>query len=267
VSVSSPATRFAGAFEGHSSGDAPGVIPYFTAGYPALDSTVPLLLAAERAGCLAIEVGIPFSDPLADGPTIQKTGWQALQQGMTLPLALSQVAAARAAGLMLPVALMTYVNPILSYGVARFARDAAAAGADGVIAPDLPAEEAGALREALGECGLVLIPLVAPTTPRERLARIVEGVGGFVYCVGVVGVTGARDALAAEALRLLELVREVTPLPRALGFGISRREHVVALTGRAEAVVIGSALLDAIGRSPGDAVGTADAFFAALRGG
>lgn len=260
MTLSAAAYRFAGAFAAPAGDGAPGVIPYFTAGYPRFGDTASLLLAAERAGCLAVEVGIPFSDPLADGPTVQRTGWQALQQGMTLPAALEQVREARDAGLRLPVAVMTYVNPVLSRGLDRFAQEAAECGVDGVIAPDLPADEASSLRLALAGCGLVLIPLVAPTTPESRLARIVEGAGGFVYCVGVVGVTGARDALAPEALRLLESVRRLTSLPRALGFGISRREHLEALAGRTEAVVIGSALLDAIGRDPSRPVAAAEEF-------
>jgi len=236
-----------------------GVVPYFTAGFPHPESTVPLLLAAQDAGCIAVEVGIPFSDPLADGPTIQRTGWTALQQGMTLPRAVEQVGEARARGLQLPVVFMTYVNPVLSHGADAFARDAAACGADGVIVPDLPAEEALELRSALRVHGLALIPLVAPTTPRERLARCVDGAAGFVYCVGVTGVTGARDAVSPAALQLLDAVREVTPLPRALGFGISRPAHVRALAGRAEAAVVGSALLDAVSAAD-DAVRAAMTF-------
>jgi tryptophan synthase alpha chain len=240
------AARFDTAFAGRGG---VAVIPYFTAGFPRRDSTASLLLAAQEAGCIAVEVGIPFSDPLADGPTIQRTGWSALQQGMTLPLAIEQTAEARSRGLRLAVAFMTYVNPVLSHGVDAFARDAAGCGADGVIVPDLPAEEAHELRAALQAQGLALIPLIAPTTPRERIARCVDGAAGFVYCVGVTGVTGARPAVAEDALRLLAAVRTVTPLPRALGFGISRPEHVRALAGHAEAAVVGSALLEAITRS------------------
>ncbi len=266
MSVSAPRTRFEGAFAARSNDELPGVIPYFTAGYPRLEDTAELLLTAERSGCLAVEVGIPFSDPLADGSTIQRTGWQALSQGMTLPIALRQVREARNSGLELPLALMTYVNPVLSYGVEAFAREAAACGADGVILPDLPADEALQLRAILHAAGLVLIPLVAPTTPPERIARITEGAGGFVYCVSVTGVTGARDALASEAFTLLDDVRDVTPLPRALGFGISQHRHLKQLAGRAEAAIIGSALLAAIAESEADPAGAAAAFFRQVRG-
>jgi tryptophan synthase alpha chain len=224
----------------------PGIIPYVTAGFPRRDATPSLLLACERAGSLAAEVGIPFSDPLADGPTIQRTGTRALEQGMTPSLALRQVAEARAAGLRLPVAVMTYVNPILAMGVGRFAETCAANGVDGVVVPDLPAGEAPALAAELSRCALRHIPLVAPTTPFERLRRIAATASGFVYCVGVIGTTGARAQVAGQALELLSRVRSASPLPRALGFGISRPEHVAALGGRCEAVVVGSALLDAV---------------------
>ena len=238
--------RFATAFATRAGGARPGLIPYITAGFPSLDATAPLLRALERAGALAAEIGIPFSDPLADGPTIQRTSWRALQNGMTPAIALEQLRDARGGGVTFPIALMTYVNPVLAYGVERFARDAYAAGADGVIVPDLPTDEAAEMRGVLTAAGLALIPLVAPTTAPARMERVTEGAGGFVYCVGVTGVTGARDALAPEALRLLDEVRRHTSLPRALGFGISRREHLAGLAEHAEAAVVGSALLAAI---------------------
>jgi tryptophan synthase alpha chain len=236
------------------------------AGFPAPGDTAPLLLAFERAGSLAAEVGIPFSDPLADGPTIQSAGWRALEQGMTPARAIAQVAEARAAGLTIPVAAMTYINPVLAMGVEAFATACAAAGIDGVIVPDLPVDEAASLAASLGAHGLAHIPLVAPTTPTSRVARVAATAAGFVYCVSVTGTTGARESVHPAAIDLLERVRSVTALPRALGFGISRPEHVEALSGHSEAVVVASALLDAIGKS-GDAPGaTAERFIRGLRG-
>lgn len=236
----------------HAGGDGrPGVIAYVTAGFPQRESTVELLLACQRAGCAAVEVGIPFSDPMADGPVIQHTSHLALLNGMRLPLALEQVAQAREQGLTLPVAVMTYVNPLLAVGLADFVESAAAHGVDGVIIPDLPAGEASEIASLLGAAGLAHVPLVAPTTPQERIARIVERASGFVYCVSVTGTTGARDRVGDAALALLERVRAATPLPRALGFGISRPEHVESLRGRCEAVVVGSALLQAVGAVAG----------------
>jgi tryptophan synthase alpha chain len=260
------AGRFEAAFAAWSAGEPPGIIPYVTAGFPGPGDTAPLLLACERAGSLAAEVGIPFSDPLADGPTIQSAGWRALEQGMTPARAISQVAQARDAGLTIPVAAMTYINPVLAMGVEAFAAACAAAGIDGVIVPDLPVEEAVGLAASLGAHGLAHIPLVAPTTPTSRVARVAATAAGFVYCVSVTGTTGARDRVSPAALDLLERVRSVTALPRALGFGISRPEHVEGLAGHCEAVVVGSALLDAIASGGDDPGATAERFIRGLRG-
>ena len=241
----------------------PALVPYVTAGFPHREDTVPVLSAVEEAGCAAVEIGIPFSDPLADGPTIQRAGWQALRNGMSLTLALEQVAAARRAGVRIPIVLMTYINPVLSHGVERFCDEAAGAGADGVIAPDLPAGEAGPLRTACRDSGLALVPLVAPTSTAERIEAACRDATGFVYCVGVVGVTGARANVDAGAFELLDRVRARTPLPRAVGFGLSRHEHMLALRGRCEAAVVGSALLDAMAAGEDDGPGAARTF---LRG-
>jgi tryptophan synthase alpha chain len=249
--------RLSAAFAARPARGAPGLIPYLTAGFPRRDDTVPLLLAAERAGCLAVEVGIPFSDPLADGPTIQRSSQRALANGMSAPLALEQVAAARAAGLSLPVVAMTYINPILARGVERFCAAAAGAGVDGIIVPDLPDDEAGELRSRAGSAGLALIPLVAPTTTGDRLERACAHAAGFVYCVSITGTTGARERIAPEAFALLERVGLVTALPRALGFGLSRPEHLKQLRGRCEAAVVGAALIDAIAAAPEPAAAAA----------
>jgi tryptophan synthase alpha chain len=266
VSTTVPSGRFEVAFAARSGDERPGIIPYVTAGYPGLDDTAPLLLACQRAGSLAAEVGIPFSDPLADGPTIQRTGWRALEQGMTPARAIAQVAEARAAGLTIPVAVMTYINPVLAIGVEALAAACAGAGVDGMIVPDLPVEEAAGLATALGRHGLAHIPLVAPTTPTPRVARVAATAAGFVYCVSVTGTTGARERVSPAALDLLERVRSVTALPRALGFGISRPEHVAALAGHCEAVVVGSALLDAIAGGGEEPTVTAERFVRGLRG-
>lgn len=261
-----PITRFDGAFAARPPDAPPGLIPYFTAGYPRLDSTPDLLLAAQRVGCVAVEVGIPFSDPLADGPTIQRTGQVALGNGMTLIRALADVRAARRRGVTIPIAVMTYVNPVLSFGVENLAREAASAGVDGVIIPDLPLDEAAGMRASMHATGIAVIPLVAPTTTPERLARICAAAAGFVYCVSVTGVTGARPTIAADAVALLDSVRRCTPLPRALGFGLSTADHLAALRGHAEAAVVGSALLDSIAAEPDNAVGMAERFLRTMMG-
>jgi tryptophan synthase alpha chain len=261
-----PVTRFDAAFAARTPDSLPGLVPYFTAGYPDLGITADLLLAAQEVGCFAVEVGIPFSDPLADGPTIQRTGQVAIENGMTLALALEQVRDARGRGLTIPLAVMTYVNPVLSFGLEPFAHDAAAAGVDGAIIPDLPLDESAAVRRCLHAAGVALIPLVAPTSTPARLARICATAAGFVYCVGVTGTTGARRSIADEAIALLDAVRRLTRVPAALGFGLSTNAHLEALRGHADAAVVGSALLDGIGSDPGDAAGAAQRFLRSMLG-
>ena len=261
-----PATRFDAAFAARTPESLPGLIPYFTAGYPHLESTAALLMTAQRVGCLAAEVGIPFSDPLADGPTIQRTGQTAIANGMTLTRALTQIREARRGGLTIPLAVMTYINPVLTYGVAAFGDAAASAGVDGLIIPDLPLDEAADVRSEMHARGIALVPLVAPTTTPERLARICSSAAGFVYCVGVTGVTGARRDIAADAIALLESVRALTRVPRALGFGLSSNAHLAALRGHAEAGVVGSALLDSIAADAENAEAAADRFLRSMMG-
>lgn len=264
--IAAPVTRFDAAFAAQVPGSQPGLMPYFTAGYPAPESTVALLAVAQDVGCLAAEVGVPFSDPLADGPTIQRSGQVALGNGMTLARALTQVREAREAGLTIPLAVMTYINPVLSLGVDAFARAAADAGADGVIVPDLPLDEGAAVRASMHAAGVAVIPLVAPTTTPDRLARICSTAAGFVYCVGVTGVTGARRLIADDAIALLNSVRQLTSVPRALGFGLSTHAHLAALRGHAEGAAVGSALIDSIGTQPDSAIANAERFLRAMIG-
>jgi tryptophan synthase alpha subunit len=256
----SPGERLARALTADRVDGLPALIPYITAGFPRRDDTIAVLLAVQQSGCAAAEIGIPFSDPLADGPTIQRAGWQALRNGMTARLAIEQAAAARAAGVTLPLVFMTYINPVLSLGLDRFCADAAAAGVDGLIVPDLPVEEAEEAHDDAAAHGLALIPMVAPTTPDKRIARACRDASGFIYCVSVTGITGARSHVAAEAFDLLDRVRSHTTLPRAMGFGLARHEHMVALRGRCEAAVVGSALVEAMAERPSDGAGAAADF-------
>jgi len=227
-----------------------GLIAYLTAGFPAPEATPGLVRALVDGGVDAVELGIPFSDPMADGVSIQRSSFQALQAGMTPKRCLDLVRGLREAGVVIPLIVMTYYNPILAYGQDGFIKDAAAAGVDGLIPVDVPPEEAGPLAEDCRAAGVDFIPLVAPTSTDERIALAARQASGFVYCVSVAGVTGAREALPAELGAFLQRVRRQTELPLAVGFGISRREHVEALRGQADAAIVGSAIVDIIEASP-----------------
>ena len=226
------------------------LMPFMTVGYPDLESSYAIIKAMVDAGADGIELGIPFSDPLADGPTIQKASYRALQQGTTPLDALTIVRRLRADGVAVPLILMGYWNTFLACGEDRFISDAAAAGADGLIIVDLPPEESDATRAHCLELGLNLIYLAAPTSDDARIAEIVPRASGFIYCVGVVGVTGARAQLSQELPDFLRRLRTKTDLPLAVGFGISKREHIDALRGLADAVIVASALIDIVEDSP-----------------
>ncbi len=223
-----------------------GVIAYLTAGYPTLEGTASLIRAAIEGGAALIELGVPFSDPLADGATHQRSSAEALRQGTTLSHCLQVAREVRDVYEEVPLVLMGYYNTMLSYGLERLARDAAEAGVDGFIPVDLPPEEAGAFLNATRPKGLVLIFLVAPTSTDDRLEAIARAAGGFIYCVSLAGVTGARADLPDHLSSFLQRVRAHTPLPLAVGFGISRRDHVEAVARLAQAAVVGSALTDVI---------------------
>ncbi|HEX6349044.1 MAG TPA: tryptophan synthase subunit alpha [Candidatus Dormibacteraeota bacterium] len=226
------------------------LIPYLMAGYPDRDRSIELGRMYARCGAAAIEVGIPFSDPLADGPVIQRVGKAALDGGMTTAGALAVAGTVAEVGV--PVVLMTYVNPLLAYDARRFAADAARAGVRGVILVDLPPEEAGPILDWLRAAGLDTVFLVAPTSPDPRIEMCAAASTGFIYCVSVTGVTGVRDDLDPRVEHLLVRVRRLTDLPLAVGFGISRPEHVRALRGQADAAVVASALMNEVqeGRDP-----------------
>jgi tryptophan synthase alpha chain len=228
------------------------LVAFLTAGYPEKAATPGLVRALVRGGADIIEIGVPFSDPLAEGPTIQRASQIALQHGTTMADCLEITANLRKAGLEVPIVLMGYYNPIIAYGIQRFADAAAAAGVDGVIAVDVPPEESDELHTALRTQGIDLVYLLAPTSTDERIAEVAKRASGFVYCVSVTGVTGARETLAADLPELLRRVHEQTTVPVAVGFGISRREHVEAVGRMAEGVVIGSAIIDLIAHTAPD---------------
>lgn len=224
-------------------------IPFLTHGYPAPEDTPRLLGRLAEAGADAIELGVPFSDPLADGPTIQAASWRALEQGVSLEGTLDLVAEVSAD--LPPIVLFSYLNPILRYGVERTLERAEAGGAAGLLVTDLPVGSHPALESRLASSSLDLIPLVAPTTPPERLERIVGTASGFLYYISRLGVTGARDSLDESLGPRVEELRRLARLPVAVGFGISRPDQARAVAGVADGVVVGSALVAALDRGEG----------------
>ncbi len=230
------------------------LVPFITVGFPDVETSEALVEVVLDAGADMLELGIPFSDPLADGPTIQMTSFRALQQGVTVASAIEMVARLRESGMDAPLIFMGYYNPYLRYGLERFVADASDAGLDGLIVPDLPAEESGAIRALCERHNLYLIPLLAPTSTDERIAAACKEARGFIYCVSLTGVTSARHELSNRVEGLVERVRAHTDLPLLVGFGVSRREHVEAIGGFADGAVVASALLDAIDRSPEEQV-------------
>lgn len=241
------------------------IVVYLVVGYPDRASTPALLRAAVDGGADVIELGVPFSDPLADGTTVQRAATAALAAGVTLGDCIA-AGGALVRDRDLPVLLMGYTNPFLRYGYERLAAALADAGLAGVIVPDMPAEESGELDGALVPRGLARIDLLAPTTPEARIARLAPRARGFVYCVSLTGVTGARAAVSPLVPDLVSRVRAHTSLPVAVGFGIGTPEHVRALRGVADGVVVGSAALDVVAAAPPEGRAAAlGAFVAALR--
>ena len=219
-----------------------GLVGYITAGDPSLDATLQFVLALAEAGTDVIELGVPFSDPLADGPTIQRASDRALKAGTTLRGVIDLVRRIRKSS-QVPLVLFSYYNPILQMGLENFAKAASEAGADGVLATDLTPEESAEYRRILAEHNLDTIFLAAPTSDDERLAKIAAASTGFLYLISRTGVTGAKDTLAEDLPALLRRVRNSTSLPIAVGFGISQPGHVSVLGGLADAAVVGSALV------------------------
>ena len=219
------------------------LLPYLSVGFPAPGETAALALALLRAGADGLELGIPFSDPLADGATLQRVNQESLDAGFRLADAFATARAIRAESTA-PIVFMSYYNPVQRRGVDAFCAEAAAAGVDGLIVPDLPLEEAGALHATCAVSGLQLIAMVAPTSPDCRLAAACASAEGFIYCVSVVGVTGARTAVADELPAFLRRVRQHSRVPLVVGFGIARPEHVTAIAPVADGAIVASALVD-----------------------
>ena len=234
-----------------AAGDGGALVPFITAGYPALDTFVDSLLAIAPHAAV-IEVGVPFSDPMADGMTIQRSSHQAIENGVNLSWILSELTANRAA-IDTPIVLMSYLNPMLAFGLDALATAAEAAGVCGFIVPDLPFEESQPVRDALESAGLGLIQLVTPATPPDRLAMLCEASRGFVYAVTITGITGGGQGLPDAVTEYLASVKTASPLPVCAGFGIRDANDVAAVCAAADGAIVGSALVEVLesGNDPG----------------
>ncbi len=256
--------RITATFETLRSAGRTALMPYLTMGYPQLDSALELVPTLVAVGADLVELGVPFSDPLADGATIQAAAQQALANGMSLSLCLEQAGDLRKKGLSVPFVLMGYYNPIYQMGLERFAQCAAAAGIDGLIVPDLPPEESEPLHSVLRRQGIALIFLLAPTEDDERIQLVARRTDGFLYLVSLSGVTGARDELPVDLEAFVERARAATDLPLAVGFGISTPGHSAQVARIADGAIVGSALVKAIGTSE-DPIRVASVFISSLR--
>ena len=271
--TTTPASRISHAFQRAKREGRGVLIPYFMCGYPSAAQSVELVMAAVEGGADIIELGMPFSDPLADGATIQHAGHVALERGMTISGCM-EIARQVSTKCDTPLILMGYYNPVLAYGIERFCETAAASGICGLIIPDLPPEEAAPLQDAAQKHGLSLIFLIPPTASNERIAQITRtatgGVSSFIYCVSLSGVTGARTTLPPHLRGFVARVRgymKDNPLPVAVGFGLSTPEHIAEVTSFAEGAVVGSALVKLIDEHEGsEQVGVVKRYIESLRG-
>lgn len=244
----------------------PVLMPYFTLGYPDIPTSMDIVIAIAESGADLLELGVPFSDPSADGPTIQRSTRVALEKGATVDKCLEAVVELRRRGVSQPFLLMGYFNSVLAHGVEEFTRDAASAGADGLIVPDVPSEEVDGLAGWAARARLALPQFVAPTSPPERIRKAAEKATGFLYMVSVEGKTGVRKELPSGLAAYASRVREATGLPRALGFGVSTPEQAGAVGRLVEGVIVGSAVVQAAENGAGPA-SSVSKFVKALRAG
>jgi tryptophan synthase alpha chain len=243
------------------------LMPFLTIGWPDLGDTERMVPAMIEAGADIFELGIPFSDPIADGPTIQRTNQRALANGVNPSYALEVARRLRGNGVEAPLLFMGYYNPVFNYGLERFAAACADAGIDGLLVPDLPPEESDALLDACLDAGIHLIYFLAPTSTPERVAAVVQRANGFIYLIAVTGITGARDELAPGIADYIARVRGNTELPLAIGFGISSRAHVQRMEELVDGVVCASALLNDLDGTPHDELPAKAAAFCGMLSG
>lgn len=271
MSLATSTRRLGTVLESVRGGGGKALVPYVMLGDPDLPSSLAVAEAMAAAGADALELGLPFSDPLADGPVIQAAGRRALDGGFRVRDALGALAELRA-GVACPLALMTYVNPVLQHGYQAFVRDAAAAGADGLVVPDLPLEESGSLGDACRAAGMDLVLFVAPTSTDERITAVARAASGFVYCVSVAGVTGARADTLARVPATVARVRAHTDLPLLVGFGINSPEKAAGAAEVADGVIVASWIVQAVAdlgpaAQPAERAALAGGMVAALRAG
>lgn len=265
--VPRPASRVQNAFARAKAENRAALMPFVTLGWPELGDTERLIPALIDGGGDMIEIGLPFSDPIADGPTIQRTNQRALENGVNPTFGLEVVRRLRASGVEAPLLFMGYYNPVFNYGLQEFAAACADAGIDGLIIPDLPPEESDPLLDACREHGLNLIYLIAPTSTPERIDAVIQRANGFIYIVALTGVTGARSQLATNLADYIARVRRKTDLPLAIGFGISTRAHVEEVEPLVDGVICASALLNSLeGVASEELPQVARAFVEELRG-
>lgn len=219
-------------------------IPFITGGDPDLDTTEKLIYAIDRAGADLIEIGVPFSDPIAEGPVIQEANERALANGCTTDKLFDMVARARK-NTQIPIVYLTYINPVYAYGKEKFMKRCKECGVDGLIIPDLPYEEKGEFSDVCKEYGVDMISLIAPTS-HERISMIAKEAEGFVYCVSSMGVTGVRNEIKTDVAEMIQLVKQVTDIPCAVGFGISEPEQAENMAAVADGVIVGSAIVKII---------------------
>jgi tryptophan synthase alpha chain len=250
--TASTISRIASAFEKTRAENRAALMPFLTVGYPTIEASKALILAIAGGGADLIEIGIPFSDPLADGATVQRTSQVALDNGASLATGFELAEHARANGVEIPIVFMGYVNPFFQYGIERLAADSARIGVDGFIIPDLPIEESDDFRLPLAEQGVDLIYMVAPTSTDRRIAQVAERASGFIYCVSLTGVTGARASLADNLGAYIGHVRSKVDTPLAIGFGISTPDHVRQAAAIGDGVIVASALINYLDTLPLD---------------
>ncbi len=245
ISVQTGLQRLAQMFQAANEQGRPAFLPYFPIGYPTYEESLANIEAMAASGVDGFEIGIPFSDPLADGPVIQAASQVALENGVTVRKALEAVRELRSRGVHQPMLMMCYANPFIAYGVERIVQDAKAAGADGFIIPDLPPEEAGLFSGACEREGMALVLFLAPTSNEARIRLVGQHATGFIYVVSVLGVTGARSELPSDLIEFVHGVREKVSQPLVLGFGISKPEHVKQISEAVSGFIVGSALVRA----------------------